>query len=154
MVTLAALMLSAAISAENSGTRETTSLDELDWMAGAWGSTSEGVKAEEYWIAPEGGVMLGLHRDQFPSGKFFFEYLRIEVLEGRVVYIPSPGGQESVAFPVLELGEKRVVFSNPDHDFPQSIAYWLEDDRTLRCRVEGQGRDGERRVEEWSWKRQ
>ena len=130
------------------------SVAALAWMAGSWGATVKGVVLEEHWIAPRGELMLGLHRDLFPSGKVFFEYLRIEIHEEQVSYIPSPGGRESVAFRLSEIGQNRVVFTNPDHDFPQSITYWLTDDRTLRCRVEGLGGDGEPRSEEWAWDRQ
>ena len=48
-----------------------------------------------------------------------------------------------------KLGERRVVFANPEHDFPQRITYWRKGD-TLRVRVEAQ-KDGEWDGFEQTW---
>jgi hypothetical protein len=48
---------------------------------------------------------------------------------------------------------QKVVFENPDHDFPQRILYWLEDADVLRARIEGT-EDGENRGVEWTFRRQ
>jgi hypothetical protein len=122
----------------------------LAWMAGCW--VGEG--GEECWLAPLGGTMLGVNRgpereDRQPA----FEFLRIVEQDGVLVFLASPGGQAPpVAFPATEIGEARVVFENPEHDFPQRITYWLEDGRTLRARVEAL-EDGEWGGFEATWKR-
>ena len=38
-------------------------LAQLAWLAGAWGERQGGNTAEELWLLPVNGVMLGLHRD-------------------------------------------------------------------------------------------
>ena len=42
------------------------------------------------------------------------------------------------------------MFENPDHDFPRTISYHL-DDGNLRVRIEGE-EGGEGRTEEWTWR--
>ena len=34
---------------------------------------------EEVWLEPLGGVMIGMHRDVFASGRFFFEHLMANI---------------------------------------------------------------------------
>jgi hypothetical protein len=53
---------------------------------------------------------------------------------------------------MVEIGDRRAVFANPEHDFPDRITYWLKDDRTLCARAEG-GEPGQRQSKEWCWSR-
>jgi len=125
-----------------------TTIDRLAWIAGHWVGEADGVRTEELWMPPSGGLMLGLHRDVVPSGGTFFEYLRIESDAEGIVYQAGPMGRGPVPFRLSEATEGRAVFENPDHDFPQRIIYSLDERDRLHARVEG----GER-VEEWVWQR-
>lgn len=102
-------------------------------------------------MAPDGGLLLGLHRDVRASGRTFFEFLRIEESDSGLVYVAQPLGRPPVRFPLLTIGESEVVFENAAHDFPQRIIYTREDN-VLRARVEGTI-DGTGRVESWEWVR-
>ena len=50
-----------------------------------------------------------------------------------------------------EMGERRVVFENPMHDFPQRILYWRDGDQ-LVARIEGTVRNAPKH-EEWRFDR-
>lgn len=128
-------------------------LGGLAWLAGAWGGETDGVRAEEYWTTPRGGMMLGLHRDVFEDGSAFFEYLRIERTAAGIVYLASPRGAKATPFRLVELKGRRAVFENPQHDFPQRIVYWMEDDATLCARIEGR-RNGDTASSKWCWMRE
>ena len=134
------------------GKEALASLSNLAWMAGCWGAEENGVVMEECWTAPGGGILLGMHRDVTPSGKAFFEFLRISAADDTITYWGSPMGKTPTAFRMKEQGPNRVVFENVGHDYPQRIIYWMDGDHTLRARVEGTERGAERN-EEWSWKR-
>jgi hypothetical protein len=121
-------------------------------MVGSWAGTDEGVHSEELWIAPSGGVMLGLHRDVGAEGKAFFEYLRIVESRSGVVYVAQPLGRPPTDFKLTEIEPGRVVFENPGHDFPQRIIYRAGPDGELVARVEGEV-SGELQSSEWHWKR-
>ena len=126
-------------------------LQDLAWIAGAWSGKKGNMVTEEHWTAPRGGMMLGLHRDVMVSGKAAFEYLRIEQEIDGIFYLASPQGREATPFRLVEVGERRAVFTNPDHDFPQRITYWIEDGE-LCARIEGES-NGRRRTLDWRWQR-
>ena len=120
-------------------------LAELSWMTGHWRGTSDGWAMEEVWLAPAGGMMLGLHRDA-KGTKASYEFIRIaETAEG-IVYFAQPSGKPPTPFKLTHASAGRAVFENPQHDFPQRITYTLAK-RRLCARVEGSGE----KAQEWCW---
>jgi hypothetical protein len=130
---------------------ETPAVEKLAWMAGNWRGEQGGTSIEEWWTSPRGGLMLGLHRDVFPTGEAFFEYLRIEETQDGLVYMASPKGRPAVPFRLEKLEPQRAVFSKPDHDYPQRIIYWLED-AELHARIEGDTPEGAK-SSEWVYRK-
>lgn len=127
--------------------------DDLAWMAGYWvRDAGGGRRVEELWLPPSGGVMLGLHRDVGADGRTWFEFLRIAADGRGLAYWASPGGAAPTPFHLVETGDRHAVFANPEHDFPQRIAYWLDAAGALHARIEGED-GGEARSSEWSWRR-
>jgi hypothetical protein len=127
-------------------------LSALSFMAGAWEGRDGELEMEELWLEAKGGVMLGLHRDVKGGRVVSFEFLRLEARADGVVYHASPGGRPPTPFTLVESGDRRAVFANPKHDFPQRILYWLDAEGSLHARVEGP-QDGRTVGEEWSWRR-
>ncbi|HEU4725210.1 MAG TPA: DUF6265 family protein, partial [Candidatus Eisenbacteria bacterium] len=128
------------------------SIASLAWMTGCWSGVDQGMTMEECWLAPGGGILVGMHRDITPAGRGYFEFLRIAATGDTVNYWGSPMGKTPVAFRLKEQGPRRVVFENAAHDYPQRIIYWMDGDETLRARSEGTEKGAER-GEEWAWKR-
>lgn len=141
-----------ASAAAPAAARPAATLADLSWMAGAWGGKDGGTTMEEHWTTAGGRLMIGMHRDVFPSGKSFFEFLRIEEREDGLVFVALPGGKGATEFRMTEIAAGRVVFENPQHDFPRRILYWAGEDGRLHARVEGPTKTGERE-EEWAWER-
>ena len=125
-------------------------IERLSWLAGSWYGEKDGVQAEELWIAPKAGVMLGLHRDVFASGNSFFEFLRIAETDRGLALFASPNGRSPTRFDMVSLSDRRVEFENPSHDFPQRIIYWLDDLGYLHARIEGSDQGREKHAE-WVW---
>jgi hypothetical protein len=125
-------------------------LESLGWMTGSWGTDSAGTRIEEHWTSPLGGVMLGIHRDVVPGRRTAFEFIRIVEDTSGLAYLAQPGGRPVTRFGLESAGEKRAVFANPAHDFPQRILYWLARDGALHARVEGTI-NGRLESEEWRW---
>jgi hypothetical protein len=125
----------------------------LEWLAGRWTGERDGTTYEEVWLAPKGGVMLGVHRETAGGKATFFEFLRIEAGSGIMVYHASPGGDTSTPFRVTGVRYREVTFSNPGHDFPTKIKYWLESDGRLHAWAEGTEK-GAKRTEEWVWEKE
>ena len=121
------------------------------WMAGSWRGTVDGVTMEEHWTSAAGDVMLGMHRDVRSGVKTSFEFARIEKKGDTLVYQAMPGGRPATPFTLKESSAQRVVFENPEHDFPQRIIYWRESNR-LCARVEGTI-GGKSESEQWCWEK-
>jgi uncharacterized protein DUF6265 len=130
---------------------QTPRVASLEWMAGTWVHEAPRGKVTESWIGPGNGLMVAANLSTFPGGKRTFEYLRIADTAEGFSYFASPGGKAPVEFRLKEAGEKRVVFENAQHDFPQRILYWREGDR-LVARIEG-SINGKERSEEWRFSR-
>jgi hypothetical protein len=127
-------------------------LDQLAWMAGAWQGPDGDAQVEEHWIAPKGGTMLGVNRTVSGGRTVEFEFLRIEQQGDSLVYLASPGGRPATPFKLVESGEARAVFENPNHDFPRRVSYRLNADGSLTARIEGT-RGGKPASKEWTWRR-
>lgn len=126
-------------------------VSSLSWLSGRWTGTDGGVAMEEEWTAPAGGALLGLHRDVKGDRMVSFEFLRIQAgAEGRLTYFASPRSAPPTPFGLVELGERRVVFENASHDFPQRILYWLDASGALHARIEGTI-GGKARGQEWTF---
>ena len=147
------ICIPAAAHAAASGSEATKpDVAALAWMAGTWSGVIGSVTMEEHWMAPADGLMLGIHRDLRSGKPPFFEFLRIEAKDDGLFYLASPRGREATPFKMLSVEGRKVVFENPEHDFPQRIVYWLEGEDTLHARIEGTN-EGQPRSSEWAWKR-
>jgi uncharacterized protein YfiM (DUF2279 family) len=128
---------------------EDISIADLGWMAGHWVGNSKNVQSEEFWAAPAGGMMVGLHREVRGARSAFFEYLRIEATERGLTYIASPKGTGTTEFVLVSISDQFVAFENLEHDYPQRITYEREGNR-LTAWISGiQG--GVIMSDEWSW---
>ncbi|MEO8219040.1 MAG: DUF6265 family protein [Acidobacteriota bacterium] len=141
LIPLVALLLSIPAGA--------VAADLPGWMAGAWGGEVGGVAMEEHWTSGGGSLMVGMHRDLRAEGKASFEFLRIEKKDGTLVYLSMPSGRPATPFPLKTISPQKVVFENPQHDFPQRILYWRDGAR-LCARIEGTIK-GEVEGEQWCW---
>jgi uncharacterized protein DUF6265 len=66
-----------------------------------------------------------------------FEFLRLEVRQGKLVYLAQPNGNPVTVFELVPGGNGReAVFANSTHDFPKRVAYratptgllaWIDD---------------------------
>jgi Domain of unknown function (DUF6265) len=138
--------------AQSAGAAPPADVALVGWMAGSWQGSEAGLEMEETWLPPKGGAMLGMHRDVKEGRMVSFEFLRIETDKDGLVYLASPHGKPATPFRLVESAKTRAVFSNPAHDFPTRILYWLADDGRLHAKIEG-SQGGKPASEEWSWSR-
>src|SRR5687768_12520025 len=123
---LVAVVLSSSSAPLARGEVAASRLGQLDWLAGSWAADSAGTRIEEHWMTPRGGMMVGMHRDVIRGRAVSFEFFRIVEDTSGIAYLTSPGGRPAIRFPLKELAERRIVFENPTHDFPQRILYWID----------------------------
>ena len=149
---LAAVLLAATAHAQAPAARPT--LQDFAWLAGHWRIDQGDRQVDEQWIAPAGGLMMGMARN-IQGGKvleYEFTLLRQEP-NGDIFYIASPSKQTETAFKLTSLRDGEAVFENPQHDFPKKIVYARQADGSLLAAIEGPGRDGKPRRVEYPFKR-
>ena len=122
----------------------------LGWMAGHWLSKTDKEEVQESWLGPRGNLMVATNLTTTSRGPAF-EFLRIGVKDGRLVYFAMPGGRPPTEFPLRSMTDTSVVFENPTHDYPTRIIYRM-DGESLVARVEGRRR-GQDAFEEWRFTR-
>jgi hypothetical protein len=124
-------------------------VDDLAWMSGHW-QTADGA-TEETWIAPRGGMMLGVGRTISDGVAREYEFLRLQAgADGVPVYWSSPNSVTPVGFRLSQAGPSTATFDNPTHDFPQRIIY-ARDGETMVATISAM--DGSHAMS-WTYRRQ
>ena len=129
-------------------------LQDFAWLAGQWRIEQADRLVDEHWMAPVGGLMMGMARN-VQGGKvreYEFTLLRQEP-NGDIFYVASPSKQTETSFKLTSLRNGAAVFENPEHDFPQKVIYAQQPDGSLLAAIEGLGRDGKVRRVEYPYKR-
>lgn len=122
---------------------------DLSWMAGYWLDCADGREASETWSDPRDGLSVG-HAIILSEGSAWFEISHIGPTPQGFAYVAQPGGAPPTAFPLVESGQTRAVFANPENDFPTRVIYERDGD-VLKARIEGEI-DGRARSMEWTFK--
>jgi hypothetical protein len=82
-------------------------------------------------------MMLGSGHTTKGNATIEYEQTRIVERDGKLVYQANPSGQAPAEFVADRVGDRSVVFSNPEHDFPQRVSYRSAGTDSLIARVEG-----------------
>jgi hypothetical protein len=118
------------------------------WMTGCWQGEAgtAAANAFEAWSAPRAGRMLGVSQTVRGTSSVF-EYMRIDADGKGLRFIPQPGGKPPVEFAAETVEPNRVVFANPQHDFPKYVEYQRSGD-TLTAKLSAQppGAEGKRQT--------
>jgi hypothetical protein len=130
------------------------SLGRLGWLAGEWRMERAGRVVDEHWMAPVGGVMLGMSRTVAKGKVVEHEFIQIrEGPGGELFFVALPSRQKESTFKALSQTDTEIVFENKEHDFPQTIGYRLNPDGTVLAWIEGPRADGTTRRVEFAYKR-
>lgn len=145
MKILIALVLSAAGATAQA---QADPFAPVAWLAGCWSPQGREAGSVEQWMAPAGGVMLGMARTLKNGRVAEFEFMQIRAdADGRLSFIAQPQGRPPTAFALLRHGEAEAVFENPSHDFPQRVLYRREAADRLVARIEGLRNGKERGID-------
>lgn len=124
-----------------------TEIGDVSWLSGCWASDSAEPGSGEQWTMPAGGSMFAVSRTVRGGKTTAFEFLRIiETEDGGLLYIALPSGQTLTTFVMISISPDEVVFENPDHDFPQRVAY-RRSVQQLVGRIEGTINGQDRTIE-------
>lgn len=119
-------------------------LPRLAFLAGCWELRTATRVTQEQWMAPLGGLMVGMSRTVVRDAAREWEALHIVARDSVVTYVAQPGGRPPTYFPATTIGEGSVTFAYPQHDFPQRLSYRRVGADSLIARIEGD-RNGQTR---------
>lgn len=128
-------------------------VESLSWISGSWEMNMRGRIVTEHWMKPSGKMIMGTSHSVKDGKTYEYEFIRlVENDAGTIEYIARPSGQEGASFALIELDERKAVFENLQHDFPQRIIYSRISSDSLVARIEGV-KDGKLRVVDFSYRR-
>ena len=141
---LPTLLLAACAAAH----AQTDPFAPVAWLAGCWAQQGREAGSVEQWMAPAGGLMLGMARIVKNGRVVEFEFMQMRAdADGKLAYIAQPQGRPPTSFGLLRHGEAEAVFENPAHDFPQRVSYRRTAPDQLVARIEGQMNDKARGID-------
>ena len=144
MIAMAALaLLPMAPHAQN----EATGITRVAWLQGCWESVTPQRAIEEQWTAPRGTSMLGMGRTVRGTQLIDYELMVVREDGERLAYEAHPAGQASTVFGSMTVSPTRVIFENPEHDFPQQVGYEAKSAGGLVAWIAGTEKGVPRRVE-------
>lgn len=104
-------------------------LAKAKWLIGKWGQTSPQGTMVESWEIKNDSTFEGATHFIVGTDTVFSETITLEQRGKEVNYIANVSNQNDgkpVAFKMTSANEKKLVFENPAHDFPQKITYELK----------------------------
>ena len=119
-----------------------THLKKLDWLTGEWIRTNAkpGRSGIEIWKRTSDNEMAGRGINLKGIDTTFVEKLRIIVKDNAIYYVADvPQNKEPVLFKLTTQSETKLVFENPQHDFPKVITYEVLD-KKLKAVISGDGK--------------
>ena len=151
-VVLGVLSVMGCVAASVPSAAQGSSVASFGWLEGSWTGESGGLRMEEHWTSADGDGLVGMHKDIKAGKMVSFEFFRIESHADGIYYMTSPSGAPATPFKLIQQSERRVVFENLTHDFPQRILYWSDKPDELCARIEGK-LNGKPDAMEWRWRR-
>jgi hypothetical protein len=121
-------------------------MGKLTWLSGCWKAEGN-LQTEEQWTRLDGQSMLGMGRTIANGKTVSYEFLQIRVRGEEIFYIAQPNGGSAVEFKLVKINDNGAIFENPQHDFPQRIAYSRSPDGGLVAAIEGQEKGKPKRVD-------
>jgi hypothetical protein len=147
MIALAGLTAAAFGPLHRTGPARTSALDRFAWLAGCFEMKKGSVVIEEHRMAARAGTMLGMSRTTSETGLVEYELTLLREWDGTLVYEAHPSGQPAAAFPATVMAADSIIFTDPAHDYPQTIGYRRVGPDSVIAWIDGVSRGKQRRIE-------
>ncbi|MHC5110986.1 MAG: DUF6265 family protein [Planctomycetota bacterium] len=137
LVTALVLVGSHAIRGESAGDSGSldarNSMSALNWLAGNWSGSMWGGEFVAYYSTSEGGRVIGQSALIKEGQEVFYEFEVFSIKGDKVVLSPFPRGVRKVELVATDhdVNARRIVFENPEKDYPTRIVYYRKADDNL-----------------------
>jgi hypothetical protein len=131
--------------------QETVSLTQFDWLIGDWVNTTDEFEFYESWKKDSDNLYIGESFMTIEGDTVFSEFVDLELNKNEIFYRVSVSDQNNgiaVSFKLVSSDNQKFVFTNPEHDYPQTIVYRYVAPDSLYAHIEG-NLDGKYRREDF-----
>lgn len=100
--------------------------DDAEWLIGTWENKTTRGSIYESWKKVRRNELTGKSFILKDRDTVVLENIQLVRKNNILTYIPTVNGQNNnqpVSFPLISKSEKKLVFENKSHDFPQLISY-------------------------------
>lgn len=100
--------------------------ERTQWIIGSWYSESADARSYEFWNQLNDSTLSGRSYSISNGDTVSSEFIKLVNRNGQISYMPTVREENdglTVRFELRSISETKMIFENPDHDFPQIISY-------------------------------
>ncbi|OPC67286.1 hypothetical protein DSC47_01485 [Elizabethkingia miricola] len=115
-------------------------IDNAMWLIGTWENKTSRGSVYESWKKINENELAGKSYAVKGADTIIFETVQLKQEGGNLYYIPTVRNQnngEPVSFKAYTITDHKMVFGNPEHDFPQSVSYTKVNADSLVAEISG-----------------
>lgn len=130
-------------------------IQKAGWLIGTWENKTRKGSIFETWTKVGNNEFSGKSYIVKDKDTIVFENIRLVQENKKLFYIPVVKNQNDdlpIRFAAKTISENQLVFENPQHDFPQIIAYTKINSDSLIAEISGT-KNGQKRKQTFPMKR-
>lgn len=134
---------------------EVSVIDQFDWIVGTWTIETNDYVMFEIWEKVDDDLLKAYSYVLVEGDTVFSEIVKIHKIDEEfymTVEVPDQNEGGAVDFKLVENKDKKFVFENLEHDFPQRIVYESISDNKTFAYIEGES-NGKYRREDFEFVR-
>ncbi|UDQ52929.1 MULTISPECIES: DUF6265 family protein [Chryseobacterium] len=119
---------------------QASDIQKAEWLIGTWENKTQRGSIYETWTKAGNNEFSGKSYSVKGKDTIVFENIRLVQENKKLFYIPTVKNQNEglpVRFAAKTISENQLVFENPQHDFPQIIAYTKITSDSLIAEISG-----------------
>ncbi|OPC37909.1 DUF6265 family protein [Elizabethkingia miricola] len=115
-------------------------IDKAMWLIGTWENKTSRGSVYESWKKINENELSGKSYTVKGADTIIFETVQLKQEGDNLYYIPTVRNQNDgkpVSFKAYTITDHKMVFRNPEHDFPQSVSYRRLNQDSLIAEISG-----------------
>ncbi len=115
-------------------------IQKAEWLIGTWENKTQKGSIYETWTKTRNNEFSGKSFSVKDKDTIVFENIRLVQENKKLFYIPTVKNQNDglpIRFVAKTISENQLVFENPQHEFPQIIAYTKITSDSLIAEISG-----------------